>query len=112
MVISLGEVEYLQVAIASGAQVSDVFPTKGMSPCGIYLPATLTSTALTFAAAPTLIDTLNPIYNKSGQVSYTIAGGQFIAIAPVDFYGVQFLQFQLGSIEGAARTLICAMKGM
>ena len=112
MDISLGQVVYTTVAIANGQQESAVIPTGGLSLCGIQLPDTMTGTALTFESATTLTGTYQPIYNSAGQVSYTVAGGRYIAIDPKDFYGVQFLKIKSGSAEGAARSLVCSMKGI
>lgn len=112
MVISLGEVEYLSLTITAGTKVSAVLPTHGMSPCGLYLPAAMTSTTLKFSAALLVAGTLNPLYNSSGEVSYTIAAGRFLALNPADFYGIQFIQFKLDTNEAADRILNFAMKGI
>lgn len=112
MDVSLGQVVYGSTTVANGTDESGVITTNGMSLCGIQLPATMTSTSITFEAATTKNGTYQPIYNKSGQVSYTITSGQFLAIDPADFYGVQFLKIKTGSNEGADRALAYALKGI
>lgn len=112
MDVSLGQVVYNSAVVADGEDTSSVIETNGMSLCGILIPATFTSTALTFQAALEADGPFFPIKNKSGAVSYTVAEGEYMAIDPSDFYGVQFLQIVCGSDEAAARTLVCSMKGI
>jgi|SRR5665213_235393 len=100
------------VTIADGEQISETISTGGFELCGINLPAAFTGTALTFLVCSTVDGTFLPLYNTSGLVSYTVAQGRYIAINPADFHGVAFLQIQSGSAEGAARTLVCSMKGI
>lgn len=52
-----------------------------------------------------------PLYNSSGQVSYTVAQGRSYAIDPKDFQGIPFLKLVSGSAELAPRTIICTLKG-
>jgi hypothetical protein len=87
-------------------------PTSGMSLVGCQMPSTITSTAMTFLVSTTLSGTYQELTNSSGQVSYTIASGHYIAINPTDFYGVQFYKIVFGSSESANRTLVCSMKGI
>ena len=102
-----------QVAtIPISSTTSNAIGLGGQELCGIQLPATLTGTSITFTVATTLGGTYQPLYNSAGQVSYTVAGGRFIAINPADFYGVSFFKIVSGSTEIAARTLICATKGL
>lgn len=97
--------------IAISTQQSSTVNCAGFVLCGILLPATFTGTALTFYACNTSSGTFQQIYNSSGPVSYTVAGGQYIAIDPKDFQGVNFLQIKSGSSEAAARTLVLSLKG-
>jgi hypothetical protein len=111
MDISLGQLIQNTPTIASGQQASSVIHTKGNSLCGILMPAAFTGTALTFLAS---VDGTNffPIYNANGALSYSVAQGQYVAINPQDFYGVQYLKIQSGSAEAATRSLICSLKGI
>lgn len=85
---------------------------SGFSLVGISLPAALTGTALTFTVCNTLAGTYVPLYNAAGVVSYTVAASRYVAIDPKDFQGVAYLKIVSGSAEGAARTLICSLKGI
>lgn len=97
--------------IASSAQESSAIACGGMALVGIYLPAAFTGTALTFEACTTVGGTYQPVFNSAGAVSYTVAQGNYYAIDPKDFQGIQFLKIKSGTAEGAARTLNCVLKG-
>jgi hypothetical protein len=112
MIIAQGSLILSTVSIASGQTTSGIISTEGSSLCGIQLPAAFTGTSLTFLAATVVGGPYQPVYNKSGQVSYTVAAGQFIAIDPVDFYGIVFLKIVSNASEAGARSLICSMKGI
>lgn len=103
----------VSATIANGQQVSSTINCKGFSLCGILLPAAFTGTALTFLAS---IDGTNffPVHSTTSgsALSYTVSQGNYFAIDPKDFYGVQYLQIKSGSSEGAARTLAVSLKGL
>jgi hypothetical protein len=102
----------LVATIANGQQVSSPIPCGGLSLCGITLPAAFTGTALTFLASVDGV-TYSPVHSTTSgsALSYTVAQGQYCAIDPKDFYGVNFLQIKSGSSEGAIRTLAVSLKG-
>ena len=110
--VPVGSLVQASVSIANGQQESAEIVTNGMSLCGILTPAALTGTALTFEASDVAGGTYLPVYNSSGQVSYTVAANRYVAIDPKDFQGIQFLKIKSGSAEGAARTLLCSLKGI
>jgi hypothetical protein len=123
MVVSLGQLVQNALAIpASPGNLSATVTTFGASLVGIQMPAVLTSTSISFLAAalatpsapgnPPAPGAFQPLYNKSGLVTYTVVADQFMAINPADFYGVQFFQILMGSTEAAARTLQILLKGM
>lgn len=103
----------LPAIVASGQQVSSVLNTGGAVLCGVLLPAALTSTALTFLTCDTADGTFVPVASTTdGTVlTFTVAQGTYCAVDPKDFSGIQFMQIKTGSAEGAARTLICSLKG-
>jgi hypothetical protein len=100
------------VTIANGAQLSSEINTGGMALVGLYLPAALTGTAITFQASSTSGGTYLDVYNSAGQVSYTVAPSRYIAIDPKDFQGMIYLKLKSGSAEGAARTITVSLKGL
>lgn len=110
-VVPVGQVVQNAITIASSGTTSAAVHSNGMSLVGIQLPATMTSTAITFTASKDGV-TYVPLYNSSGQVSYTIASGRFIAVNPVDFYGVPYFKVVTGSSEGASRALTLILKGI
>lgn len=100
--------------LTGGAQAaSPVIDMHGFSLAGILLPATFTSTTLTFTAS---VDGTNFYALKSttsgSALSYTVAQGTYAAIDPVAFYGIRYLKIVTGSAEGATRTLTLALKGI
>ena len=110
--VSLGQIVTNTAVIPISTTTSDAITTNGLSLVGIYIPAAFTGTSLNFLVSETLGGTYVPLYNKSGEVTYTVAPAQFLAIAPIDFYGVPFLKIVSNSSEAAARSLACALKGI
>lgn len=102
----------LSSVIAISTQISTVIECGGLVLCGILLPAAFTGTALTFQAS---VDGTNffPVHSTTSgtSLSYTVAQGQYCAIDPKDFYGINYLIIKSGSSEVAARTLIVSLKG-
>ena len=102
----------LSVSIASGQQVSSIIDCGGFTLCGVIIPAAFTGTAITFQMCDTIGGTFVPVTGVSGSaLSYTVAAGKYYAIDPKDFFGIRYLEIKSGSAEGAARTLVCALKG-
>ncbi len=100
------------VVVANGQQISATLYTGGFGVVGIFLPAALTSTTLTFLGCATSGGTFLPVYNSSGLVSYTVAQGRYVSINSLDLQGLAYIQINMGSAEGAARTLNVALKGV
>lgn len=111
-VVSLGQVVYPTVTIPISTTTSGVVSSAGMSLVGCQMPATFTGATISFTVATTLTGTYQELDNSSGKVMYTVTQGKFIVINPTDFYGVQFFKIISASTEGAARNLICSMKGI
>lgn len=85
---------------------------NGFSLVGIKVPAAFTGTALTFTMCDTVDGTYVPVKGTSGStVSYTVAQGNYYAIDPKDFHGIQFLKIVSNGTEAAARTLLLSLKG-
>jgi len=112
MIIAQGSLIPGSISIASGQTTSPSISTEGMSLCGIQMPAAFSGTSLTFLAATQSGGPFQPIYNSSGLVTYAVAGGEYIAINPQDFYGVLYLQIKSSASEGATRALTYLLKGI
>ncbi len=102
------------VVIANGQQESAAVALDGFSLCGIIFPAAFTGTAVTFEASSAIDGTFVPVKSTTSgtALSYTVAQATYAAIDPKDFLGVSFLKIKSGSAEGAARTLLLALKGL
>lgn len=101
------------VAIANGATESDAIAQQGFALCGILFPAAFTGTTVTFEACDTVGGTYVPVKSSTSgtPLSYTVAQATYQAIDPKDFHGINFLKIKSGASEGAARSLICSLKG-
>lgn len=99
--------------IANGAQSSAAINCSGMTLVGFMMPAAFTGTALTFEVCDTLDGTYLPLYDSANAlVSMTVAASRAYVTNPLLFQGVQFLKIKSGSAEGAARTIVCQLKGL
>lgn len=111
-IIPLGQLIPAAATIANGQTTTGEVKTNGCPLAGIQLPAALTGVTITFLVSTQSGGTYQPLYNSSGQVSYTVAPGRYLAINPQDFHGVGFLKVVSGSAEGAQRALTLMLKGM
>jgi len=100
----------LAVTIAASSTTSGPIYQGGLTLVGCIFPAAMTGTSITFLASADGV-TYVPVYNSSGQVSYTIAANRYIAIAPADLQGIKYLEIVSGSTEASTRNLICSLKG-
>lgn len=103
---------FIPAVILISAQNSAAVQLQGFVLCGIMVPAAFTGVALTFLVSINGVDYYPLRSTTSGTaLSYTVAQGQYIAIDPKDFYGVNYLKVVSGSAEAAARTLNLAVRG-
>lgn len=101
-----------QAVIPNAGQESSVITCGGLVLVGFITPAAFTGTAVTFEMCDTVGGSYIPVTGISGSaISYTVAAGKYYAVDPKDFQGINFLKIKSGSAEGAARTLICSLKG-
>jgi hypothetical protein len=99
-------VQYLSVTIANNAQVSSAVDLGGYVLSGLILPATFTSTAITFQMGNETQGTYFDIYDSTNtQLSMTVTQGRSYLFQPSDFVGVRYLKIKSGSAEGGARTV-------
>lgn len=112
VVIPIGQLLSATAVIASSGTTSGAISSKGVSLVGCQMPAAFTGTAISFTVATTVGGTYQELDNSSGKISYTVAASKFIAINPVDFYGVQFFKIVSNATESGARSLVCSLKGI
>ena len=100
------------VSIASGQKLSNIITLGGFVLCGLFIPAAFSSSTITFLASQDG-ENFFPVYNTYAGtlLSYDVTEGSFLAINPVDFQGINYLQIQTGTNEAAARALYAALKG-
>jgi hypothetical protein len=99
-------------SIASGQQTSSIIKCGGFTLCGILLPPAFIGTTLTFLASVDGISFFPVVNTYAGTpLSYVVSQGEFVAINPVDFYGINYLQVKSGSSESALRNCFASLKG-
>jgi hypothetical protein len=107
--------EKRRVVIPSGQQLSEPIGLRNYLVTGIVVPATVTSTAVTFQAAPTVDGTYGAVYDsEAAEVSVPITGGRRIgmigskaeALAPWEW-----VRLRTGSVEAAEREFFLVLKG-
>ena len=114
-VVSLGQLVQVATSIASGQTTGPEISNEGMPLVGIQLPASFTGTSISFLVSTALTangGTYQELDNASGKVSYTVSGGKYIAINPVDFYGVLFFKIVSNATELGLRALTLSLKGI
>lgn len=97
------------VTIANAATKSSVAETYGLSVLGVYIPASLTGTAISFEASPDN-STFSPIYYSGANYSIDVTTSKFIPFdKPALFAGVRYLKIVSNASEGGSRTLTLAL---
>jgi len=99
------------VVIGPGQPYSSVVICGGFTLCGVLLPAAFTGTQISFFTSQFDGGSLQQIVNAAGPVVYTVAGGEYVAIDPKDFYGVNFLVIKSNANEAAERDFYVALRG-
>lgn len=92
--------------IASSGDTSGVINLGSGNLVGLFIPDTMTSTAITFLTSETEVGTYVDVEDGDGNTISVIiptSGGAYIRLNPADFAGVQFLKVKTGSPEGAER---------
>lgn len=97
--------------IANGETVSSAVDLHGMVLCGLYVPASMTGTALKFHACPTVDGTYVVVKGTDGnEVSVTVSDDHYCRLDPKDFDGIRFLKIVSGSAETGAKTITLAAR--
>lgn len=99
-----------QVVIASGQTTSAALDLAGKTPCGVYLPAALTGTALTFLVSHDGSTYVTVATGAGADYSVTVAADKYVPLDYTKFLGVRYLKLKSGSTELAARTIQVATR--
>lgn len=98
------------IAIATSTTVSAAVDLRGMTLCGISIPAGFDGTSISFQAS---FDNSSFQVVKDGSgntLSKTVAADEYIKLDPVDFCGIQYIKIVSGSAEGANRTMPLSLR--
>jgi hypothetical protein len=99
--------------IAQSGTASAAVDLMGTTLAGLFTPAALTGTAMTFSTSPTADGTYTVIEAGAGSsYSVTVSASKFIAVDTAKFLGVRFLKVISGSAEAASRSITLATRPM
>lgn len=95
------------VVVAASGQTSSAFNVYGATAAVVEMPATITSTTMTFTGS---IDgatgTFAQIRDKTNTaITYTISASGSYPLDPALFYGYDKIKIVMGSVEAAERTI-------
>lgn len=99
-------VDPITTTIAASATVSATIDMRGMRLAGLIIPASMTSTALTFNVSNDG-STFVPLKDTTNAaISITIdSSAAAYPLVPMDFIGWRYLQVVAGSAEASDRTI-------
>src|ERR1700738_5392351 len=89
------------VTILSGAALSAAVPLGDSILTGIAMPAAWDAAAITFQVSADGGATWGELQSTSAVVSYTAAAGQFIAIDPAIWRGINMIKVRSGTLAAA-----------
>ena len=100
-----------EVAISSGASLSDAADLEGKTLCGVLLPSVWTAAAVTFQVSDDNSTFFN-LQDTSGEIASASIGtaGAAVSVQPSDFAGYRFVKVRSGTSDtavnqAAARTI-------
>lgn len=107
MAIDRFDGEHINVTIANGQTTSAEIDLSGLQLVGVWIPAAITGTTMTFTAATATGGTFSTIYEVAGAASYsiTIGASRFIPIDPRVFSGLRYIKLVAGSAQAADRVI-------
>ena len=98
-------------AIPSGETTSGALDLGALTLVGLFMPAAFTGTTVKFQAAESLAGTYRTVTDGAGSdYSVTVAASKYVPVDPVKLAGVRFLKIVSGSAEGAARSVVLALR--
>lgn len=105
----------VDVTIANGQTTSgEAALSNGQTLVGVFLPASLTSTTMTFTTATAAGGTFVPVYDVGGAAAYSITVGtsRYVPVDPRVFAGIRYLKAVGGSTESGSRTITLVVRNV
>ena len=100
--------------IAASATTSDAIELRDYAMAGFIMPATLTSTTMTFTVCDTKAGTYVPLYDSDGnQISLPVAAARAIGLSGTEADALApfaWVKLVGGSTEVSARSVACLLK--
>ena len=107
---TVNQIHHDDCVIANGSQESGGVFIKGATLSGVYIPAVFTGTAISFLASHDG-QNFSPVMDGQGnEISRTVSAGQYIALDPTTFAGINHLKIKSGTAEAASRTMKIASR--
>ena len=106
------KIDFEPIVIDSSETTSAEVDCRGMTLCGVYMPAAFTGTALSFEASADGTTFVSVEDGDGSAVSKTVSASKYIKLDPADFAGVRFIKVVSGSTESAERTLTLALRAV
>jgi hypothetical protein len=99
------------VTVASSGTTSDDFCVEAASFGGVYMPAALTSTSISFTVCDTKGGTYVALEDAAGAaIALTVEASRAYALPP-ELFGFRYAKLVCGSSEGAEREFVISLKG-
>lgn len=102
----------LVAIIPAGQATSQQVDLSGVDPCGLFMPAAFTGTAVKFLAAPASNGAFLPLKDGSGNdYALTVSAGSYVIIPDLQaFAGVRWLKLVSNAAEAAERAIVIAAR--
>jgi hypothetical protein len=100
------------VSISSGQTASAALDLMGGTLCGIYLPASMVGTSLTFQAASSASGSYQTVQKNGSDMTLSFAASKYIVLNPSDFSGIRFLKIVSSATETATVSLTLALRSL
>lgn len=103
-VTALGPSVPVSVTVADGGTTSGAADLKNRRLCGVYIPAGMEGTTITFTVGNSLAGTYVPLRDKTGaaySITLTTAIAQYLPVDSDIFSGIQFIKVVLATQTGA-----------
>lgn len=95
-----GKLDFEPATISNGQTKSNVIDLRGMTLCGLYMPAAFTGVAISFEAATAAAGSYIPVEDGLGAaVSLVVSPGKYVRVDPALYAGIQFLKIVSGATE-------------
>jgi len=105
-------IENTDLTVLISTAITNALDLRGKVLVGLIMPATLTSTTITFTGSQDNVTFLAMTNTSGTALSATVAASKHVCIVPADFASVRYLKLAMGTTEVAARTITAVMRSV